>query len=84
MNQLTIIIPEKQKQYPVFIGQDLLGKIPSLLNTDDYSTIVIITDEHIAKLYCKKLENALPQAKSIVLKSGEQEKTIETVQYIWE
>lgn len=85
MNQLTITIKEKQKQYPIIIGQNLLEKIASLIDLHQYSRIVVIADNIVGRLYAMKLQSSLPQNHIVIgTKPGEKEKNLENVQYFWQ
>lgn len=64
-------------KYQVYIGQGLLGEIEEIIDTGKFSKVVIIADEKISKNYLNKFEK-------ITVPSGENNKTIETVQKIWE
>lgn len=73
----------KQKDCTIYIGRNLLGKIGSIYDLSVYSKIFIITDQNIAPLFLKKIENLPIEIVSIVLPSGEKEKHIKTIQKIW-
>ena len=47
--------------YPVWIGRGLLADIAAWMPTN-FSTVVIITDHYVAKLYAENLEQLLKQA----------------------
>lgn len=70
--------------YPIYIGNDIFGKIFSLFNLSQYSKIVIITDKAVDKILSQKLQQQL-KIKSFVLviDSGEKAKNIQTLQQIW-
>lgn len=82
----TIIVnhsDNNQKDYKISIGSNLLGKISSIYHLSPYSKIFIITDQNIASLFLKKIEDLQVETASIVLPSGEKEKNIESIQKIW-
>lgn len=84
MKKIDITIPEHAKKYPIYIGKNLLQKASEMLHTETYSSVVIITDEYLAKNWVEKLTQTFKMKPHvIVLKQGEQSKTIETVQTIW-
>lgn len=84
MKQLTIHISSAPKQYPIFIGNNLIKHIADHIEIQKYSRIFVITDEIIAPLLLKKLLQALPEnTHAITLPAGEKAKNIETVQIIW-
>lgn len=85
MKQLLVNISEKQKQYSIFIGEDLIEKIPSLINIQDYSKIIIISDDIVEKLFLDKVKCSLnKEAQIIVVEAGESMKNISTIQSIWQ
>ncbi len=84
MKQIDITIPSHTKQYPVYIGENLLSKIPTLLQVQLYSKVIIITDEYLKKTWLAKLLQSFSKKPDvIVLGTGEQSKNIETVKTIW-
>ncbi len=70
--------------YNIFIGSNLLSKILQLYpEIKKYEKIHVITDETVEKLYLKNLVNALNKDISVtVIKEGEQNKSLETLQSI--
>jgi len=64
--------------YSIYLGNDNLKNIDQYI-TKDYSSIVIITDENVAKLYLKDVQDSLKKHNVFVkvIKSGEQSKTID-------
>lgn len=84
MKTIPISIHEKQKQYPIFIGSNILGEIQQHIHFAKYSRIGIVTDSNIAH-WTKTLKNILSSTPiEIIIKAGETEKNIETLQMIWE
>ncbi len=63
-------------KYNVYIGSGLTGNIPELLQTKNYSKVIVVTDANLPEKYLKDYEK-------IIVSSGEKSKTIETVQTIW-
>ncbi len=74
-----LIIPTRRtvKEYPIFIGRALIGKIPKLIDLAGYSQILIVSDENTSKLFNLKLE-----ASHISLPSGENHKNFQSVELI--
>jgi len=64
-------------KYQVYIGSGLLGNIYSIIDTNGFSKIIVITDDKIPSNYLSEFEK-------ISISSGEENKTIETVKEIWE
>ncbi len=77
-------------QNEIYIGMIHIGNIAEHLNRiiaqKKYSQIVFLVDEH-THLLCLPLLNtqkALPNSVTIKIPSGEENKTLETCQYIWD
>src|SRR5690348_6492703 len=84
MKRIIITIPEKEKEYAIVVGKDLLSSIFSQMTYDRYTKIVIVTDEHIQKLWLPALIHGFTiKPHIVVLPAGEKHKTIETIQIIW-
>lgn len=67
------------KKYPIFIGRSLIGKISKLVDLNNYSQILIVSDENVGKLY---LNDFKFKASHIFLPSGEKYKNFESVELI--
>lgn len=85
MKKIILKLPQVyQKEYPIFIGQSLMEKIPTLLDIRKFSKTFIITDQNTKLPFLKKLIASLPtESDSIVLPDGEKAKNIENIQKIW-
>jgi 3-dehydroquinate synthase len=85
MEKLAITIPAtSQTTYPIFIGKNLIEKISELFSLQKYSKIIVLSDENIAPYFLNKTLTSLPKdTTSCVLKPGEKEKNIESLQKIW-
>lgn len=70
--------------YNILVGENLLSKLPTLINLKKYSSLFLITDEGVEKHWADKINSIFPNHKKIILKSGEQVKDIATVQKIWQ
>lgn len=64
-------------RYNVYIGSGILGNINGIINLDNFSKVIVITDENIPANYLKQFEK-------ITVPPGEKSKNIETVKLIWE
>ncbi len=84
MNTLNIDLQERS--YPVFIGQSLLEKADCFLPYISGNQVLVVTSETIAPLYLDKLKNTLHtlQVCDVVLPDGEQYKTLETLNLIFD
>lgn len=84
MKQITFTINKKEHQYLISVGQNLLEKVPEIVDLSRYSSIFVITDEVIAKYFLPKLLEQLPNGtKHISVPPGEKAKNIQTLQTIW-
>lgn len=86
MRTLTVQTPSHQ--YPIFIGQNLIGQAHEILKPYLSKKVAIITNETVAPLYLKQFQTALDQAGvphfSIVLPDGEAYKNWETLNLIFD
>lgn len=90
-NQLNIQISSKSKNYPIFVGPNLLSKITELFQIiSKYSKIAIITDKNVADFWLKVLLENLKKVKktqdlvSIIISPGEAHKNLSSIQKIWQ
>jgi 3-dehydroquinate synthase len=84
MKTITIKLQEKEKTYPIYIGDYLVQSIASFINFSDYTRIAIVTDDVVKKIWLPRVLSYLPkETKVIVIPQGEKEKKIESVIYIW-
>jgi 3-dehydroquinate synthase len=84
MNTLTVDLG--QRSYPIHIGQNLLGN-PELLAPHIHGEqVLIVSNETVAPLYLEKALSALTayQCQSVILPDGEQYKTLDTVNLIYD
>lgn len=74
------------KQYPIYIGQHLLGKSDTITPHIIGKEVVIITNPLLKSLYGPTVESALTQHQVdwIEVPDGEQYKTLETLQSIFD
>jgi 3-dehydroquinate synthase len=77
----AIWIRTKSKQYPVFIGQNVLETLPSFLHQQfsDLTSLLIITDETVGELFLPKLTSLLRHfhPETYVVPAGEKAKTFD-------
>lgn len=74
----------RQKEYPIIVGSNLMENIASLCDLSKYSNAFIVTDEKIKPLYLDKVVSTLPISSNfIILPVGEKEKNLESIQKIW-
>jgi 3-dehydroquinate synthase len=65
------------------ITSDVNGSLDAFINSRDYSHIAILVDENTLA-YCHPLLKNLPEHHLIIIKSGEEQKTIETCVHVWQ
>lgn len=72
--------------YPIYIGAGLLGNPQLLLPYIRGSQVLVVTNETVAPLYLVKVLGALEskRAQTVILPDGEQYKTLETVNQIFD
>ena len=84
MKQLLIqLSSEPARQYPIFIGGEMLSQLETLLSASfPKQQLVIITDHHVRKIYGEALEQALFERGHRVLllsfRAGERSKSAKT------
>ena len=83
MNTLTVDLGTRS--YPIYIGQNLLGKTELL---DKYITgkqVMVVSNETIAPLYLQTLLDMLTgyETATVILPDGEQYKTLDTLNTIF-
>lgn len=76
MEQINVHTPSHS--YPVYIGFDIYKFLEKFI-PHTYSSIFIITDEHVAPLYLEEIKSHLPDRKIFtkIIHAGEQSKSIE-------
>ena len=66
------------------IGNNLLVKIEKIINLEQFSKIIILTDLNVAKHWLTIVKKSIKrQTSEIIINPGESEKNIETVKKIW-
>ena len=82
----TLTVELGVRSYPIYIGQNIFTNDRLLTSHVQGKQIVIITNETVAPLYLDPLVNSLDklQVKTIVLPDGEKNKTLATVELIFD
>jgi 3-dehydroquinate synthase len=77
----TLNVDLGERSYPIFIGQGLLENKDLVSPYIKGKQVVIVTNETIAPLYLEKIESlfAAYDVESVILKDGEEYKTIEAM-----
>ena len=77
-----------QNSYNIFVGSDICNKINEFLIGKNYSKIIIITDQNLAKFHLDNFEKEIAKSnlpiKTIILKSGEKSKSFVNLEKITE
>tara|TARA_E500000331_G_scaffold138353_2_gene135200 strand:- start:133191 stop:134270 length:1080 start_codon:yes stop_codon:yes gene_type:complete len=75
-----LTVPIKNKSYDIFIGSDLLSNKRIFDDNITSDQILIVTNEKIAPIYLRKIETTLGKKNivSVILKDGEDKKTIDS------
>ena len=81
----TLKVPLGDRSYPIYIGSNLLENKSLVLDHVPSSQLLVVTNETVAPLYLDKVLQTLQgnQVESIILPDGEQYKTIDTVNSIY-
>lgn len=82
----TLNVALGERSYPIYIGRDLLQNKDLVLQHAPSSRLLVVTNETIAPLYLNKVLNSLDSSSidSIILPDGEQYKTLDTVNKIYD
>lgn len=82
----TLQVELAERSYPIFIGEDLFNNVDLWGQYIKSKQVLIVTNTTIAPLYLQALESALSAFKveSVVLPDGEQFKTLESLNSIFE
>ena len=83
MQKIRLTLPGRVHEYDIVVERGLLQQAGALLGTDRYSSIFVVTDEHVGPLWLDKLQVGMRVAGSVTLPAGEQGKRIENVERIW-
>ncbi len=87
-NSHIVKVPLGNRSYPIYIGANLLKNIGKLCAARNIAqTIVIITDENVARYYLPLVKGSLEKKKfivhTIVLPPGERQKSLPTAEKIY-
>nr|VFJ53434.1 MAG: 3-dehydroquinate synthase [Candidatus Kentron sp. FW] len=82
----TLMVDLGERSYPIHIGNGLLDVPTLLMERISGNDVMIVTNQAIASLYLDKIQSALKgyRTKNIVLPDGEEYKTIETLNRIFD
>ena len=84
MKTLTVDLGERS--YPIHIGQNLLGRADLVAPHVRGTQIMVVSNETVAPLYLERTREAFAdfQVETVILPDGEQFKTLETVDRIYD
>lgn len=82
----TLNVDLGTRSYPIFIGNDLLGRQELVEPYVIGQQVMLVTNETIAPLYLEKAKNAFSKYKceTVILSDGEEYKTLDTVNKIFD
>lgn len=82
----TLTVDLGDRSYPIFIGEDLLGKPELVKEFVTGQQVLIVTNTTVAPLYLEKCQQAFAdfQVESVVLQDGEQYKTLEELNRVFD
>ena len=82
----TLKVDLGDRSYPIFIGPNLLANRDLLLPYTKGNQVCIVTNETIAPLYLDQIQQTLcdKQVETVVLPDGEQHKTLDTLNLIFD
>ncbi|AKD02136.1 3-dehydroquinate synthase [Pontibacter korlensis] len=68
----------------IHIGRDALQELPELLKNRAFSKVAVLVDENTLHHCYPQLKPYLPEHDLIQIQSGEERKTLQTCEYIWQ
>jgi 3-dehydroquinate synthase len=91
-SKTEIKITQKTKTYPIFLGENIFEQIPTLIDLQKYSKILILTDKKVAGFWLQKVKSVFlknnviepEKIKEVVIPSGEKNKNLQIINYIWQ
>ena len=85
METLRVTIPPSpSRSYPLYIGENIFADAVQELALGRYSRVAVVTDVHVQPLWSARLREVLPgDPLEIVIATGEDNKTIESVSQVW-
>jgi len=82
----TLQVALAERSYPIYIGRDLLSKAELLTQHINGNEVLVVTNETVAPLYLQSVLDVLTdyRCESVVLPDGEQYKTLEVLNQIFD
>lgn len=83
---ITLQVDLGERSYPIHIGPDLIGRAELVLSRLPGSQVLIVSNETVAPLYLDRVAAMFPdqQVDTVILPDGEEFKTLETTQRIFD
>lgn len=83
---ITLQVDLGERSYPIHIGTDLIGRAELVLSRLPGSQVLIVSNETVAPLYLDRVAAMFPdqQVDTVILPDGEEFKTLETTQRIFD
>lgn len=83
---ITLQVDLGERGYPIHIGPDLIGRAELVLSRLPGSQVLIVSNETVAPLYLDRVAAMFPdqQVDTVILPDGEEFKTLETTQRIFD
>jgi len=73
----------KMDGYDIAAGQNIFNLLGAFAAEGKFSSVIILSDETVFKLYGAQIKNVLPDAKAIIIPPGEKQKNLNTLAKIW-
>jgi 3-dehydroquinate synthase len=84
MHNIELVISGQEHRYSILIGTGLLEQLGLHIDLQQFSKVFVVTDRNMKQDWLPRLEAHLPEGHDfIVLPTGEQAKSLETVKTIW-
>jgi 3-dehydroquinate synthase len=81
---ITLSVPGKKNNVPIYIGADLFPEIKSIISFNKYSSVLAVIDENVSKHWADKIQAVLGEnALHMTIPASEKNKTLATVEKIW-
>jgi 3-dehydroquinate synthase len=84
LEKFTVKVSGAASNYDVVIGAGVISKLPELVELNRYSSVAIVFDEAIERLWLPKLRAGISQdLHTFPVKSGEHSKDVDSLKLLW-
>ncbi len=84
MEHIEYSVPGKKTTVPIYIGENIFDKIKLFIPFNNYSSILVLTDENVSHHWSERIHKVIGEAASYLsIQAGEKNKTLSTVEKIW-